>query len=61
MHKSVNCRDDISEKKVTWIYKCKAGQEIPEGKIFEFCPQYERKEKLETVGNLFGNLFGWGR
>lgn len=36
-------------------YECKAGQEIPEGKIFEFCRSYERKE---STGHLFSNLFG---
>ena len=43
-----------------WFYKCKLGKEILEGKIFEFCPQYERKEKPETITNLFGDLFGFG-
>ena len=38
------------------VYNCKLGKEIPEGKIFEFCPQYERKEK---TNNLFGDLFGF--
>jgi hypothetical protein len=36
-------------------YNCKLGKEIPEGKIFEFCPQYGRKEKT----NLFSDLFGF--
>lgn len=43
-----------------WHYECKVGNEIPEGKIFEFCPQHERKEKAETITNLFGDLFGFG-
>lgn len=44
-----------------WCYECKAGKEIPEGKIFEFCPQYERREKPYTVGEaLFGNWFNFG-
>lgn len=42
------------------FYKCKLGKEIPEGKFFEFCPQYERREKPETITNLFGDLFGFG-
>ena len=25
--------------------ECKIGKEIPEGKLFEFCSSYERKEK----------------
>ena len=37
-------------------YKCKLEKEIPEGKIFEFCPQYERREEAD---NLFSNLFGF--
>lgn len=40
-------------------YQCACGKEIPEGKIFEFCGQYEREEKSENpLGNIFGNLFG---
>ena len=42
-------------------YECKAGKEIPEGKYFEFCPKYERKEKGEysdLVDAMFGGLFG---
>ena len=42
-------------------YECKAGIEIPEGKIFEFCPSYERKEKPEHIKDIFGDLFGFGR
>lgn len=61
VHKKTRCKDNISEKKVTWIYECKAGNEIPEGKIFEFCPQYERREKPYTLGEaMFDNLFGFG-
>lgn len=41
-------------------YECKVGVEIPEGKLIEFCGSYERKEKPDTVANLFGNLFGFG-
>lgn len=42
-----------------WLYKCKLGKEIPEGKIFEFCPQYERKEKPDNpLDGLFGGIFG---
>lgn len=40
-------------------FSCACGNEIPENKIFEFCPQYERKEKPEyPLTNLFGGLFG---
>lgn len=40
------------------VYECKLGKEITEGKIFEFCPQYERKEDNHIFTNLFGGLFG---
>lgn len=56
VHKNIDCRNDIDKKQVVWIYKCKLGKEIPEGKIFEFCTQYERKEKSD---NLFSDLFGF--
>lgn len=38
--------------------KCACGREIPENKIWEFCPKYERREKEETLTNMFGGLFG---
>lgn len=42
-----------------YLYECKANREIPEGKIFEFCPQYERKERPDNLlDGLFGGLFG---
>ena len=41
-----------------YLYKCKLEREIPKGKIFEFCPQYERKEKMNFINDLFGGLFG---
>lgn len=38
---------------------CACGIEVPEDKIYEFCPKYERKEKTEiSFDNLFGELFG---
>ena len=41
-------------------YKCAGGKEIPENKIFEFCPQYERKETPKhDFSNIFGNIFGF--
>ena len=40
-------------------FTCACGREIPEGKVFEFCPKYERKEKTETpLSDLFSGLFG---
>lgn len=42
-----------------WCYECEIGVEIPEGKLFEFCNNYERKEKVNNpLGDLFGNIFG---
>lgn len=42
-------------------YRCACGKEIPENKIFEFCPEYERKQtpkdgscKYEVVRSIFG-------
>lgn len=40
-------------------YKCACGKDIPEGKVFEFCPQYEREvESTNPAMKLFGNMFG---
>lgn len=40
-------------------YECEVGKEIPEGKIFEFCESYERKEKADNpLSGIFGNIFG---
>jgi hypothetical protein len=53
IHKKLEAKDK------QWFYKCKLGKEIPEGKIFEFCPQYERKERPnDFLDGLFGGLFG---
>ncbi len=42
-----------------YCYECKIDKEIPEGKIFEFCPSYERKEKSDNpLDDLFGSIFG---
>lgn len=39
-------------------FECTCGKEIPEGKMFEFCPQYERKEKSDNpLADLFGDIF----
>lgn len=54
-HKRTKIKDDKC------LFECAADCEIPEGKFFEFCPSYERKEKSETIENLFGDLFGFGR
>lgn len=55
VHKKLETRDK------QWFYKCKLGKEILEGKIFEYCPQYERREKPYTLGEaMFGNWFNFG-
>ena len=42
-------------------FKCLLGTDIPEGKIYEFCGQYEydedRKEP-KTASNIFNSFFG---
>lgn len=49
----------IYSKGSKYLYNCKAGKELPEGKIFEFCNTYERKEKGDyPLADLFGSLFG---
>ena len=32
-----------------WFFECEANEKIPEGKIFEFCKKYERKEKRAII------------
>ena len=44
-------------------YKCKAGKEIPPGKMMEFCDIYEQKENKESLFGVDSDLmFGrmWG-
>jgi hypothetical protein len=43
----------LKPKDGQYLYECKAGKEIPEGKIFEFCSQYERKEKFDDKEERF--------
>ena len=41
-----------------WCYECKVGEEIPIGKIIEFCNSYDRKEKADNpLTDLFGDIF----
>ncbi len=54
IHKTTKSKDK------QWFYECKIGKEIPEGKFFEFCESYERKENSNMAANLFGNLFDFG-
>ena len=52
----------LASQEKQWCYKCKLGKEIPDGKIFEFCPQYERRERPYTVGEaLFDSWFNFGK
>ena len=40
-------------------YECGKEVDIPEGKIFEFCKSYERKEKHNyPYSNLINSMFG---
>ena len=42
-------------------YECALNRDIPDGKYYEQCPQYEWDEKdhsARTWNNVFGNLFG---
>ena len=42
--------------------ECITGKIIPEGKMFEYCPSYERKEKTDykgTINDLFGGIFNF--
>ena len=61
VHKKTQCSHNIDKNKTMWIYKCEAGREIPEGKMFEFCGSYERREQTYKVNDLFGNIFGFGK
>ena len=62
IHKKIGCVmdknvDDIVNGKSIMTYECRLGKEIPAGKIFEFCPTYERDEKSGTLDRLFHDLF----
>jgi len=53
----INKRIKVEDSKISYV--CEDGMDIPDGKIFEFCPKYERKEKSEyPLADLFGGLFG---
>ena len=60
-----NCHTCIHKKIKTcgqvenWGYECKAGKEIPDGKMFEFCEYYERKEMPSNLSGLFGEFFNF--
>ena len=43
-------------------FKCNCGREIPEGKIYEFCPKYERETKpSDPVDDFISMMFGGKR
>lgn len=41
-------------------FACKLGKEIPEGKLFEFCPDYvwDKKDYVTRYTGPFNNIFG---
>lgn len=49
-HKRIEC---INGK---YVYQCSVGIDIPEGKIYEFCKYYERKQKSNFFDQLFGGV-----
>lgn len=38
--------------------ECKCGKEIPEGKIVEFCSDYIRRERVNSISDVFDGIFG---
>ena len=54
------CKHRKTYFRTTTIYECENGVDIPEGKMFENCGSYERKEKehYTTTGSIFGDIFG---
>ena len=55
IHKQIKYKDSP-------LYECNAGIEIPEGKLFEFCGSYKRKEKSDNpLTGLFGDIFKFGQ
>lgn len=61
VYKKTIVNKDRTSNESIWLYSCKAGKEIPEGKLYEFCPQYERKEKSDNpMADLFGDFFWRG-
>lgn len=52
VHKNLKMEDG------KWCYICKAGMDVPVGKLIEFCPSYERLQRLtNNFADLFGDLF----
>lgn len=47
---------EIGFKNGKTVYKCKADVDIPEGKLYEFCKSYNRKEKSEFFTDFFNGL-----
>lgn len=47
----------ITSKDGKCVYKCMVGKDIPEGKIFEFCKSYERRQPSDYFTDFFKDLF----
>ena len=65
----VTCLDNYDRKscytcahmkyKSNFGFSCAKGKDIPDGHLYEFCGDHERKESSDTpLSSLFGNLFG---
>lgn len=39
-------------------FKCAKGREIPDGKMYEFCPKYERGKSEDPVASMFDLMLG---
>lgn len=39
-------------------YTCAAGRDLPEGKMYEFCPKYERGESKDPLSDMFDIMLG---
>lgn len=59
-HDRRSCYTCIHMKYKTSLgFSCGKGKDIPDGKIYEFCGDYERKEKSTAdLTGIFGGLFG---
>ena len=56
----LTCKHRKTYYSPTTRYECENGVDIPEGKMFENCGYYERKEKVDYknfLGDLFGGVF----
>lgn len=54
-----SCYTCTHKKYASKGFECKNGITLPEGKIYEFCDSYERKEHPNDFSGIFGDiLFG---